>query len=211
MPALPIPELTGRHVVLEPMRLDHVEAIAAAGAGDRATFAYTQVPDGAAETHDYVTWLLDDAEHGRAGPYVQRRVADGAVVGCTRFLNPFWPLGRTDPDEVEVGGTWLAATAQRSPVNTEAKLLLLTHAFDTWNVQRVAICTDALNAQSRRAIERIGSRFEGELRRHRRSTQAGNGDRLRDTACYAITVDDWPAVRHHLAELLDRSGTTHTQ
>ncbi len=184
------------------MTAQHVDAIASAGAGDRTTFGYTQVPDGSREAAEYVDWLLDDASHDRAGPYVQRRTSDRVVVGCTRFLNPLWPLGREDPDEVEIGGTWLSPSAQRSAVNTEAKLLLLTHAFDTWQVQRVAICTDARNAQSRRAIERIGARFEGELRRHRRSTRAGDGVRLRDTASYSVTIDDWPTVRTLLAERL---------
>jgi RimJ/RimL family protein N-acetyltransferase len=160
------------------------------------------VPDGHDEARSYVTWLLDDAANTRAAPFVQRRLADGAVVGCTRFLHPLWPLGRADPDEVEIGGTWLAASAQRTAINTEAKLLLLTHAFDTWGVQRVAICTDARNAQSRRAIERIGATFEGVLRRHRRSTATGEDPRLRDTATYAITVDDWHGVRSSLVDRL---------
>jgi N-acetyltransferase len=196
--ALDIHTLTGRQVSLEPLRLDHVDEIAAAGGGDRSTFGYTQVPDGRAESAEYVAWLVGDAERGQAGPFVQRRLSDGMVVGCTRYLNPLWPLGRPDPDEVEIGGTWLAAHAQRSPINTEAKLLLLTHAFEHWQVQRVAICTDARNEQSRRAIERIGATFEGVLRRHRRSTHAGDGDRLRDTASYSITIDDWPSVESHL-------------
>lgn len=200
---LPIPELRGRYVVLEPMRLDHVDELAMASAGDRTTFGYTQVPDGPDDTRTYVTWLLDDAARGTAGPYVQRRVVDGAAVGCTRYLNPAWPLGRDDPDEVEVGGTWLSADAQRSAINTEAKLLLLTHAFETWQVQRVAICTDARNGQSRRAIERVGATFEGVHRRHRRSTHADDGDQLRDTACYAITIDDWQSVQDHLRRLID--------
>jgi RimJ/RimL family protein N-acetyltransferase len=199
MSRLDVPTLTGRHVSLEPLRADHVDEIAEAGAGDRSTFAYTQVPDGADEAAAYVAWLLDDALHDRAAPFVQRRAADGVVVGCTRFLDPSWPLGRTEPDEVEIGGTWLSAAAQRTSINTEAKLLLLTHAFESWGVQRVAICTDARNDRSRRAIERIGARFEGELRRHRRSTHAGDGSRLRDTASYSITVDDWPDVRASLA------------
>jgi RimJ/RimL family protein N-acetyltransferase len=192
------------------MRLDHVADLVVAGSGDRSTFAYTQVPDGRIEAQDYVSWLLGDADDGRAGPYVQRRRSDDKVVGCTRFLNPLWPLGRADPDEVEVGGTWLSAEAQRTPINTEAKLLMLSHAFETWGVQRVAICTDARNARSRRAIERIGGRFEGVLRRHRRSTHTGDGDRLRDTAVYAITLDDWPPVQFGLAASLDRTveGTT---
>jgi len=202
--ALDIHALTGRHVTLEPMRSDHADEIAAAGAGDRSTFGFTQVPDGPTESAAYVAWLLDDAARGQAGPFVQRRLDDGVIVGCTRFLNPLWPLGRPDPDEVEIGGTWLARHAQRSPINTEAKLLLLTHAFETWQVQRVAICTDARNDQSRRAIERIGATFEGILRRHRRSTHLGDGDRLRDTASYSVTIDDWPEVD---ADLRDRLGS----
>jgi RimJ/RimL family protein N-acetyltransferase len=195
--------LTGRHVSLEPMRAEHVDEIAAAAESDRSSFGYTQVPDGREETAAYVTWLLDDAANARAAPFVQRRLDDGHVVGCTRYLHPLWPLGRPDPDEVEIGGTWLAASAQRTAINSEAKLLLLTHAFETWRVQRVAICTDARNAQSRRAIERLGATFEGVMHRHRRSTRAGEHTQLRDTATYAITVDDWPAVR---PSLIDRLG-----
>lgn len=208
---LTVGTLTGRHVTLEPMRLDHVEAIARAGQGDRSTFGYTQVPDGLDEATAYVQWLLDDAAAARAAPFVQRRRDDHTVVGCTRFLHPAWPLDRDDPDEVEIGGTWLAVSAQRSAVNTDAKLLLLGHAFDVWQVQRVAICTDARNAQSRRAIERLGATFEGVLRRHRRSTRAGEVMRLRDTATYSITNEEWPTVREALTARLDAgnyAGTT---
>jgi RimJ/RimL family protein N-acetyltransferase len=204
MSRLAVSLLTGRHVALEPMTAEHVDELAAAGSGDRTTFGYTQVPDGRAETAAYVDWLLDDAAHDRAAPFVQRSVADGSVVGCTRFLNPSWPLGREHPDEVEVGGTWLAAAAQRTPINSEAKLLLLTHAFEVWSAQRVAICTDARNEQSRRAIERLGATFEGMLRRHRRSTRAGEDAMLRDTATYSITVDDWPELRASLVDRLAR-------
>jgi N-acetyltransferase len=204
MSRLEVHTLLGRHVSLEPLTAQHVDEIATAGSGDRTSFGYTQVPDGREEAAEYVAWLLDDAAHGRAAPFVQRRTGNGLVVGCTRFLNPLWPLGRDAPDEVEIGGTWLSASAQRTPVNTEAKLLLLTHAFETWQVQRVAICTDARNAQSRQAIERIGARFEGVLRRHRRSTRAGDGAQLRDTAISAITIDDWAEVRALLAGRLAR-------
>jgi RimJ/RimL family protein N-acetyltransferase len=200
---LTVGALSGRFVLLEPLRADHIDEIAAAGGGDRSSFGFTQVPDGVDEAADYVHWLRDDAVHGRAAPFVQRRVADGVVVGCTRFLNPLWPLGRDDPDEVEVGGTWLAASAQRTPINSEAKLLLLTHAFDVWEAQRVAICTDARNEQSRRAIERLGATFEGVMRRHRRSTRAGEDDMLRDTATYSITVDEWPTIEARLRASID--------
>jgi len=158
--------------------------------------------DGNDEAAEYVRWLLDDAAHGRAAPFVQRRVDDGVVVGCTRFLNPLWPLGRVDPDEVEIGGTWLSASAQRTPINSEAKLLLLRHAFGAWEAQRVAICTDARNEQSRRAIERLGATFEGVMRRHRRSTRVGEVDTLRDTAMYSITIDEWPAIETRLRSFL---------
>jgi N-acetyltransferase len=198
MSRLDVPTLTGRLVSLEPMQAAHAEAIAAAAAGDRSTFGYTQVPDGLDESVAYVSWLLDEAAHGRAAPLVQRRVADAAIVGCTRFMSPLWQLGRSAPDEIEIGGTWLSASAQRTGINAEAKLLLLTHAFDVWGVQRVAICTDARNTRSREAIERLGATFEGVLRRHRRSTRAADGDRLRDTASYSITVDDWPDVGERL-------------
>jgi RimJ/RimL family protein N-acetyltransferase len=185
------------------VRIDHVDAISAAAGGDRSTYGYTQVPDGRAETMDYVSMLLAAAADGSMGPFVQRRCGDDRVVGCTRYMSPAWPIGRTDPDEIEIGGTWLSADAQRTPINTEAKLLLLGYAFGTWNVQRVAICTDARNDRSRRAIERLGATFEGVMRRHRRSTHAGDGDRLRDTACYAITIDDWPTVQAALVARLN--------
>ena len=203
MPTLAHGVLTGHLVALEPMELRHVDEIAAAATGDRSSFRWTVVPDGPDEAEAYVRWLLDDAATGSVAPFVQRRVTDDEVVGCTRFLNPAWPLGREFPDEVEVGGTWLNAAAQRSGVNSEAKLLLLGHAFDVWGVQRVAICTDARNDRSRQAIERLGAGFEGVLRRHRRSAATG---RLRDTAVYSVVAPDWPTVRRRLESLLARHG-----
>lgn len=196
---LAVGDLSGAHVTLERLRIDHIEAITAAGSGDRSTFGFTGVPDGDEQARRYVEGLLSDAAKHRCAPFVQRRVADGVIVGCTRFMSPAWPLGRPDPDEVEVGGTWLAADAQRSAINTEAKLLLLTHAFDVWAARRVAICTDARNERSRRAIERLGATFEGVLRQHRASTAAGEAGSLRDTAVYAIVAADWPAVRTGLS------------
>lgn len=199
-PALDVDDLVGTHVILERLRTDHVVDIAAAASGDRSTFAWTGVPADEATAEAYVAGLLADAAKGRAAPFVQRRTADGSIVGCTRFMSPLWPLGRRDPDEVEVGGTWLAVDAQRSAINTEAKLLLLTHAFEVWSVQRVAICTDDRNDRSRRAIERLGATFEGVLRRHRPSTAAGEAGALRDTAVYSIIVDEWPAVCDRLRQ-----------
>ena len=112
--------------------------------------------------------------------------------------------GRDTPAEVEIGGTGLAGPAQRTPLNTEAKLLLLTHAFEQWGVFRVAICTDATNLRSRAAIERIGATFEGVLRRHRASMgHLGTAGQARDSAIFSITDHEWPGVRAMLRGRLD--------
>jgi N-acetyltransferase len=204
MNGLDVGTLRGRRVVLEPLQEHHIDEIAEASSGDRSSYRYTQVPEGVEGARIYAIWLMEDAARGRAAPFVQRRVADGEVVGCTRFMHPLHPLGRFHPDEVEIGGTWLNPSAQGTGINIDAKLLMLTHAFDHWHVQRVAICTDARNQQSRRAIERIGAHFEGVIRRHRKSAREVDGDRLRDTAAYSITVQDWPAIQPHLEALADR-------
>jgi RimJ/RimL family protein N-acetyltransferase len=151
----------------------------------------------------YVDDLVRGSEAGNVIPFAQRRTADATVVGCTRFMElRFW-RGRPEPDEVEIGGTWLAASAQRTLVNTEAKLLLLRHAFDTWGAWRVQLCTDARNDRSRTAIERIGATFEGVLRNHRPTNRAGlPPSSPRDTAVFAITDADWPTVRARLEERL---------
>ncbi len=126
----------------------------------------------------------------------------------TRFLDldywswpPAWPPGRTTPQPdatptvAEIGSTWLASSVQRTGCNTESKLLMLGHAFDTWGVLRVTLKTDARNARSRRAIERIGGRFEGIRRAHARAVDGS----VRDTAYYSIVAAEWPAVRAALA------------
>ena len=155
----------------------------------------------------YVDTLIADRGAGRAFPFVQRRLADDTVVGCTRFMNLHrWFARGTDddpfPDEVEVGGTWLAASAQRTGINTEAKLLLLSFAFEYWGVGRVAICTDARNERSRRAIELIGAELDGVLRSHRPSTVPGEEGALRDSALYSVTAERWPFVRDRLESSL---------
>jgi RimJ/RimL family protein N-acetyltransferase len=151
---------------------------------------------------DYVVRILALAAGGTDVPFAQRRTCDGLIVGCTRFMEMRWWRGRAEPDEVEIGGTWLAADAQRSAINSEAKLLLLTHAFEQWGVVRVALATDTRNARSRLAIERIGAHYEGTLRHHRPSKVTGEAGRPRDTAMFAITDDDWPAVRQQLNQRL---------
>lgn len=201
MPArapLPLVTLTGRFVRLEPLTLGHVDALVAAAEVDRSTYQWTTVPEGHAAMERYVDALLTGHAAGEVLPFAQCRADTGEVLGCTRFMELRWYAGRDTPDEVEVGGTWLSATAQRSAVNTEAKLLLFGHAFDTLGAWRVALATDARNTRSRTAIERVGATFEGVLRHHR----VRLGDHLaadspptpRDTAVFSITSDEWPDV-----------------
>jgi RimJ/RimL family protein N-acetyltransferase len=196
--------LTGTHVQLEPLAREHAADLARAGTIDRSSYGYTPVPDGLDAAERYIDWLLADRDQGAVVPFAQRRLDTGELVGCTRYLELRHWRGRRAPDEVEVGGTWLASTAQRTAINTEAKLLLLTHAFENWEVWRVAICTDALNQRSRDAIERLGAQFEGILRSHRLVNQPGE-TRARDTAMYSIVTAEWPDVRDGLAARLARS------
>jgi N-acetyltransferase len=199
--------LTGRAVRLEPLTMHHAQPLLEAAEVDRSSYGFTPVPSDLPAMEAYIEWLITDAEKDLVVPFVQRRTLDDAFVGCTRFLNVAWWPQRDLPAEVEIGGTWLAGDAQRSPINTEAKLLMLTHAFDNWRVHRVALCTDALNQQSRRAIERIGASFEGILRRHRASTGHATVNGLpRDTATYSIIAEEWPAVRAELMRRCDRSA-----
>jgi RimJ/RimL family protein N-acetyltransferase len=199
---LDAPTLTGRHVHLEPLSPDHVDGLVAAASIDRSTYDWTAVPGDAASMGRYVDGLLADAREGSVVPFAQRRVADGALVGCTRFMRLESWAGRPWPDEVEVGGTWLAASAQRTPINTEAKYLLFRHAFETWEVHRLCLATDARNQRSRDAIERIGARFEGILRNHRASYAHGEQGTPRDTALFAIIAAEWPGLRTRLEGLL---------
>ncbi len=194
--------LTGAHVQLEPLSLDHVHQLVVAANEDRSTFAWTAVPESVAAMTTYVSSLLADADAGRVVPFAQRRLADLRIVGCTRFMEIRYWTGHELPDEVEIGGTWLASSAQRTAINTEAKLLMMTHAFQTWNVSRLAICTDALNTRSRQAIVRIGATLEGILRNHRASAHAGMVGTTRDSALYSILDTEWPSVRAGLRDRL---------
>ena len=194
--------LAGTHVELVPLEADQRDELVEAASGERTTYAFTEVPSTPEWMADYIARLHAAAEANEVVPFAQRRLADGRLVGCTRFLELRWWRGRDIPDEVEIGGTWLAADAQRSPINTEAKLLLMTHAFETWGVMRVALCTDVRNERSRRAIERVGASFEGVLRHHRLSYVSGEQGGPRDSAMFAVIDDDWPAVKVRLEERL---------
>jgi RimJ/RimL family protein N-acetyltransferase len=146
------PVLEGTLVRLEPLALEHAAALAAVAHEDRTTYGFTVVPDTAEEMAAYVADLLAAGEAGEDVPFAQVRVSDRRPVGVTRFLTlRRWPESGL-PYAAEIGGTWLAASAQRTGINVEAKLLLLTHAFERWCVGRIDLKTDARNARSRAAI-----------------------------------------------------------
>jgi RimJ/RimL family protein N-acetyltransferase len=199
-PLAPI-TLTGRHVQLEPLQSAHVGELVEASTVSRETYGYTEVPGDREAMQRYVERLVEDHANAKVLPFAQRRLDTGQLAGCTRFMEPRWWRGRRNPDEIEIGGTWLSATAQRSAVNTEAKYLLLSHAFEQWEVWRVAICTDEHNARSRASIERIGAIFEGVLRNHRLRYNTPTPE-PRNTAVYSITDSDWPAVKRSLEQRL---------
>lgn len=201
MPAAVV--LQGCRVRLEPLGPQHVDALVQAAAECRDTYDFTLVPAGHAAMERYVQAALEDQRTGWALPFAVCDLRSRSVVGTTRFLDldywswpPAWPPGRATPrpDAIptvaEIGSTWLASSAQRTGCNTESKLLMLGHAFDTWGVLRVTLKTDSRNARSRRAIERIGGRFEGIRRAHARAVDGS----VRDTAYYSIVADEWPDV-----------------
>ncbi|WP_079168963.1 MULTISPECIES: GNAT family N-acetyltransferase [unclassified Streptomyces] len=205
---MPVPVvLDGRTVRLEPLALCHAEGLAQAGAQDRAAYAFTPVPDGPEAARDYIARALGDQAAGRALPFAMLSAADGRVIGSTRFLElDYWrgpmvwppvtgvPFGdpvTAVPDAAEIGNTWIAAGARGTGANTEAKLLMLAHAFETWGVRRVSLRADARNSRSRTAIERLGATCEGVRRAHSR----GLDGVVRDTAFYSVLREEWPTVR----------------
>ncbi|MEY9965302.1 RimJ/RimL family protein N-acetyltransferase [Streptacidiphilus sp. MAP12-16] len=208
---MPLPVfLLGRTVRLEPLAERHIEALAAAAAEDRSSYAFTPVPHGTEATARYVADALAAQEAGRALPFATVRASDGLVVGSTRFCDlDYWqgpviwppaprgPVGdplAAIPDATEIGATWLSARAQGTGINTEAKLLMLRHAFETWGVRRVSMRADARNGRSRAAIERLGAVLEGVHRAHTR----GLDGLVRGTAFYSILDEEWPAARAQL-------------
>jgi RimJ/RimL family protein N-acetyltransferase len=179
---------------LEPLTLEHATALAATDKGDRSSFVYTWVPDGLAESIEYIEFALRQQASDNAVPYAVVDVASGEVVGSTRL----WDFVRFDPESpwpeaVELGYTWYAPHVQRTGLNTAAKRLLLTHVFEDWSALRVTLKTDARNDRSRLAIERLGALFEG-VRRVLPATPSGR----RDVAYYSIIRDEWPAVKARL-------------
>lgn len=204
------PVLTGKHVRLEPLEHRHVEGLVAAAAADPSLYQWSPVPQGKVAVTGYVNTALAWSDAGTAVPFaIVEGARDGVVIGSTRFWNIerwLWPQGharhgRGVPDACEIGHTWLAGSAIRTGANTEAKLLMLTHAFESWQVLRVCFHTDARNQRSRAALERIGGKFEGILRAHRMAADYT----ARDSVRYSIVAEEWPAVKEQLSRLLDRA------
>jgi len=198
--------LEGAHVRLEPLGPNHVDSLVAASAGDPSLYQWSPVPRTREEAIAYVNTALAWKEAGSAVTFATVRKADGVVIGSTRFfLLEYWAWpnghtlhGRTTPDACEIGYTWLTRSALRTAANTEAKLLMLTHAFETWKVLRVCLHTDARNERSRAAIQRIGGQFEGILRSHRMAADFI----ARDSARFSIIAAEWPEAKQRLQAML---------
>jgi len=194
--------LTGKHVRLEPLDVSHAAALAVAASSDRSSFGWTTVPDGIAGAEAFIAAAAVGMALGTEVPFAVRAIATDEVVGSTRFLGIArwtWPGADGEPDAVEIGATWYSAAAQGTVVNPEAKLLMLTHAFDVWHVQRVQLKTDARNARSRAGIAKLGAQFEGILRNFQPGLgPSGEGTGARDTAMYAIVPAEWPDIRDSL-------------
>lgn len=199
--------LAGRHIRLEPLELRHADALVTASSSDPALYRWSPVPKSRTEAVGYIETALSWKNAGTAVPFAIVRTIDGVVLGSTRFFNLehwSWPSGhgyhgRRLPDACEIGYTWLAGSAIRTAANTEAKLLMLTYAFETWQVLRVCLHTDIRNERSRAAIERIGGKFEGILRAHRMAADFIP----RDSARYSIVAAEWPAIRLRLAQRME--------
>lgn len=200
--------LQGRLVRLEPLHRRHIDGLVAAAAEDPSLYRWTPVPQGRAEMAKYVETALAWKEARTAAPLAILRADDRSVIGSTRFWNIerwAWPEGhplhgRSTPDACEIGHTWLTRSTIRTGINREAKLLMLAHAFDVWQVLRVCFHTDARNQRSRAALEGIGGRFEGILRAHRMAAD----HTARDSARFSILAAEWPAVKQRLSQSLVR-------
>lgn len=204
-------------VRLEPLRSEHVEPLLVAATEDRSTYGLAPVPRDRETMILYVETALNEARAGSSVPFaiVRKEQGQDAIVGSTRLMDLTWwrwppgPISVADeprrrgadgPDAAEIGAVWLAASAQRTEVNTAACFLMMQHAFETWKVHRLVLKTDERNKRSRAAIERLGGCFEGILRSH---LPAADGI-VRNTAMFSIISAEWPGVAARLKERLAR-------
>jgi RimJ/RimL family protein N-acetyltransferase len=185
--------LEGRYVRLEPLSMDHLAALCEVAFDEdiwRFTTTAVRTPD---DLRDYVETALKWQAEGHVLPFATVWRESGRAVGSTRFGN----IDRAHR-RVEIGWTWIGKTWQRTPVNTEAKYLMLRHAFEVWGCIRVELKTDALNERSRTAILRLGAQEEGTFRQH----MIMPGGRLRDSVYYSIIDREWPEVKTGLEQKL---------
>lgn len=193
---------------LEPLEVRHVEGLVAAAAADPSLYQWTVVPQGTAAMTVYVEAALAWREAGTSVPFATVSRETGQILGSTRFYDIeswAWPEGhpmggRGLPDVCEIGYTWLTQAAIRTAANTEAKLLMLEHAFEKWRVLRVCLQTDERNERSRAAIARIGGRFEGILRFHKLASD----NVPRNSARFSILAAEWPGVKEKLERMRER-------
>jgi N-acetyltransferase len=191
-------KLTGDVVTLEPLGPEHHDALVAAASDGRLwEHWYTAVPSPDGMAADIESRLAMQAA-GTMLPFVVRRLSDGVVVGESTYCNAEPAVPR-----LEIGYTWTAQSAQRTGVNAESKLLLLTYAFEELGCLAVEFRTHWHNHQSRTAIARLGAKQDGVLRNHRRMPDGS----LRDTVVFSILDTEWPAVRSGLRYRLDRAGS----
>jgi RimJ/RimL family protein N-acetyltransferase len=205
--------LSAGHIRLEPLTLSHVDGLVlaanSAAAEDPSIYQWSPVPETKPSATRYIETALAWRDAGTAVPFAILRAQDSAVIGSTRFWNIerwAWPqdhpqFGRREADACEIGYTWFARSALRTAANTEAKFLMLAHAFETWQALRVCLHTDVRNARSRASIERIGGQFEGVLRSHRLAADFTP----RDSARFSIVAAEWPAVKQRLQQRLSRA------
>lgn len=187
--------LEGQHVRLEPLSLDHLEQLCEVGLDAELWRWTTSSPRTREDLRAYMQDALDAQAKGTALPFATIEKASGRAIGSTRYGN----IDRTNR-RVEIGWTWIGRDWQRTAVNTEAKYLMLRHAFEIVGCLRVELKTDALNERSRKAILRIGATEEGTLRKHM-ITSAG---RVRDTVYFSIVDTEWAHVKAHLEGILLR-------
>lgn len=187
--------LTGHGVRLEPLSLDHAEALTrAAHDGELWNLRVTSVPE-PDQTASYIQAALDGQAAGHMLPFVVMHAATGTIIGSTRYHDIISSVAR-----LEIGYTWYGKSHQRSFVNTACKLLLLEHAFDSLGAGVVGWRTDNYNFASQRAIERLGAKRDGVLRHH----ALRRDGTVRDTFMYSVIAGEWPEVRAHLSYQLKR-------
>ncbi len=187
--------LSGRYVRLEPLSMDHLDRLWTIGQDPdlwKLSPYHITTPE---KMRIYIQSALDAQAMGAALPFVTIWQPTGEIVGSTRFGNIDAPNLRA-----EIGWTWIARRWQRTPVNTEAKYLMLQHAFETWHCIRVEFKTDELNLRSQQAIERLGAKREGVFRHH----MIVESGRLRNSVYFSIIDDEWPHVKANLQAQLAR-------